>query len=366
MYLQKITISNFKNISQAQIDFSKSINCIIGNNGQGKTNLLDAVYYLSMTKSYFDTTDRFSFRHGEQNASVQGAYFCEDGSQETITIVLDSNSAKQVRRGKKAYDRFSDHVGLIPIVMSSPTDTALINDSSAERRKFVDIFLSQTDNTYLKSLQSYNQLLLQRNKLLKQECIITDLLNTISGLMTNYANYIYNKRIALCSALAPLVSHYYNLLSLEKETVNLDYISDLHNGPLDELLLKEADKERVLKYTTVGIHRDDFAFSLDEYPLRKCGSQGQQKSFLVALKLAQFSIMRDSYGFAPILLLDDVFDKLDSERVNQLMQIVASEGFSQIFITDSNKVRLECIVKNITNDCAIFEVENGIYTMIEK
>jgi DNA replication and repair protein RecF len=364
MYLKRISLTNFKNIPEAQIEFSSGLNCINGNNGQGKTNLLDAIYYLSMTKSYFDVLDRFTFRHGEQTASVQGTYLNADGTEETITVVLSKQAPKQVRRGKKQYSRFSDHIGLIPIVMSSPTDTALVNDASGERRRFVNMFLSQTDKEYLRNLQDYNQLLMQRNKLLKQENVPADLLDVFSARLSEYADYIYRRRSELCERLTPLVDKYHHLLSGDREKVSLQYVSDLQNGPLEDILHKEAERERILKYTTAGVHHDDILLQLDGYPLRKCGSQGQQKSFLIALKLAQFSIMRESYPFPPILLLDDVFDKLDSERVSNLLSIVSGEDFGQIFITDSNKVRLGNIVKELSAECAMFDVADGIYTRI--
>ncbi|MBR5671602.1 MAG: DNA replication and repair protein RecF [Bacteroidales bacterium] len=365
MYLKRINLTNFKNIPEASIEFSEGLNCINGNNGQGKTNLLDAIYYLSMTKSYFDAADRFTFRHGEQTASVQGTYVSADDTEETITVLLDKQAPKQVRRGKKAYERFSDHIGLIPIVMSSPTDTALVNDAGSERRRFVNTFLSQTDKAYLRNLQDYNQLLMQRNKLLKQETVPADLLDVFSARLAEYADYIYHKRAELCDRLTPLVARYHAMLSDDAEEVKLQYVSDLHNGSLEDILRKEAERERILKYTTAGVHHDDILLLLDGHPLRKCGSQGQQKSFLIALKLAQFTIMKESYSFPPILLLDDVFDKLDSKRVAQLLAIVAGEDFGQIFITDSNKVRLGQIVAALDAECAMFDVEEGRYTRIE-
>ena len=365
MYLKRISLTNFKNIPEATIEFSGGMNCINGNNGQGKTNLLDAIYYLSMTKSYFDAADRFTFRHGEQTASVQGTYVSADGTEETITVLLDKQNPKQVRRGKKQYARFSDHIGLIPIVMSSPTDTALVNDAASERRRFINMFLSQTDKAYLRNLQDYNQLLMQRNKLLKQETVPQDLLDVFSARLAEYADFIFHKRTELCQRLTPLVAKYHGMLSNEAEEAGLQYVSDLQNGSLEDILHKEAERERILKYTTAGVHHDDILLLLDGHPLRKCGSQGQQKSFLIALKLAQFTIMKESYDFPPILLLDDVFDKLDSERVTQLLSIVAGEDFGQIFITDSNKVRLARTVSALSAECAMFDVEDGKYTRVE-
>ena len=365
MYLKRISLTNFKNIPEATIEFSGGMNCINGNNGQGKTNLLDAIYYLSMTKSYFDAADRFTVRHGEQTASVQGTYVSADGTEETITVLLDKQNPKQVRRGKKQYARFSDHIGLIPIVMSSPTDTALVNDAASERRRFINMFLSQTDKAYLRNLQDYNQLLMQRNKLLKQETVPQDLLDVFSARLAEYADFIFHKRTELCQRLTPLVAKYHGMLSNEAEEAGLQYVSDLQNGSLEDILHKEAERERILKYTTAGVHHDDILLLLDGHPLRKCGSQGQQKSFLIALKLAQFTIMKESYDFPPILLLDDVFDKLDSERVTQLLSIVAGEDFGQIFITDSNKVRLARTVSALSAECAMFDVEDGKYTRVE-
>lgn len=365
MYLKRISLTNFKNIAEARIEFSGGVNCINGDNGQGKTNLLDAIYYLSMTKSYFDTADRFTFRHGEQTASVQGTYQTAEGAEETVTVILDKQSEKQVRRGKKQYSRFSDHIGLIPIVMSSPTDTALVNDAAAERRRFINIFLSQTDKAYLRNLQDYNQLLAQRNKLLKLDNVPSDLLEVFSSKMTPLADYVFRQRASLCERLIPLVGEYHRMLSGGREQIGLEYVSDLQDGPLDSLLAKDAERERVLKHTTAGIHHDDLLLTLDGHQLRKCGSQGQQKSFLIALKLAQFTIMKESYNFPPILLLDDVFDKLDSERVGHLMAIVSGNGFGQIFVTDSNKVRLGRIMEELTAECAMFDVKEGQFTRTE-
>jgi DNA replication and repair protein RecF len=248
--------------------------------------------------------------------------------------------------------------------MVSPADTALVNGSGEERRKFLTLILSQIDKEYLKMMQQYNQLLLQRNKLLKMDSICWELVETIDFRMSIYADYIYKKRCELCSLLEEKVYSYYAALSSGKETVKLEYISDLHEGSLDEILLKERAKDALLKFTSRGIHKDDIEFTLNGMPLKKCGSQGQQKSFLVALKLAQFDIMKQLHGITPILLLDDVFDKLDMQRVEYLLSLVSGDHFGQIFISDSNKVRMASIVERFTDECASYEVAEGVYRQL--
>ena len=361
MYLQKISIHNYKNIGDCSLEFSPKLNCVNGNNGCGKTNLLDAVYYLSMTKSFFLHGDQYTFRYGESEAALVGDYVSADETLERISVALHKGGEKNIRRGSKPYTRLADHIGLIPIVMVSPADSSLINESGEERRRFMNALLSQTDRRYLRSMQAYNQFLMQRNKMLKMENPDPILLGTINEQIAPYADYIYNKRKELCTELRPLVEDYYAKLSGDAEPISMHYHSDLKDGSLTRLLEEEAEKERILKYTTVGIQRDDIFFNLGGHPIKKCGSQGQQKTFLLALKLAQQALMRNLYGFSPILLLDDVFDKLDMHRVENLLKLVASEEFGQIFITDSNKVRISEVVSRAGADCSIFTVENGEY-----
>lgn len=361
MYLKRISVNNFKNISETHLDFSRKINCISGNNGEGKTNLLDAIYYLSMTKSFFSSTDAYTFRFGEDAAALNGSYVLDDNTEDSISIGVKREGEKTVKKNAKAYKRISEHIGLYPIVMVSPADTVLVNGSGEERRKFLTLILSQIDKEYLKRMQSYNQLLMQRNKLLKMPSISWELLDTIDFQMSVHADYIFRKRGELCNGLLEKVKGYYAALSGCKEEVQMRYISDLQEGTLDELLKSCREKDSFLKFTSAGVHKDDIEFSLNRMPLKKCGSQGQQKSFLVALKLAQFDIMKDLHDVAPILLLDDVFDKLDMQRVEYLLSLVAGDHFGQIFISDSNKVRMASIVERFTNECRSFEVSGGIY-----
>lgn len=401
MYLKRVLISNFKNIRTADLSFSSKINCISGNNGEGKTNLLDAIYYLSMTKSYFNSSDSYTFTFGENITALNGSYVRSDRTEDKISLSIRSGGEKSVRKNDKSYSRISEHIGTIPIVMVSPADTYLINGSGEERRKFVNSILSQVDKEYLRRIMRYNQLLAQRNKLLKMDHLSFELLETINERMAPDAAYIYRRRLELCNRLQQLIVQYYNQLSGDKESVSLKYVSDLdefvnnsaypiaqsQNFPTeadlpndniadepDQSLPSQSDmalmylfdkvKERdsILRYTSAGIQRDDVEFSLGEHPIKRCGSQGQQKSFLIALKLAQFTLMKELHGCTPILLLDDVFDKLDMQRVEYLLGLVASEEFGQIFITDSNKVRMEKIASSITDNVASFEVVSGVYS----
>ena len=364
MYLRKVYISQFKNIGETQLEFSRKINCISGNNGEGKTNLLDAIYYLSMTKSFFSSTDAYTFTFGQDTMALNGTYVLDDNTEDNISIGAKREGDKTVKKNSKTYKKISEHIGLYPIVMVSPADTYLINGSGEERRKFITLILSQIDKEYLRRLQSYNQLLLQRNKLLKMPSISWDLLETIDFQMSIHADYIYKKRDELCKKLEDKVYGYYAALSGSKESVKLEYISDLQQDSLENLLAAYREKDAILKFTSIGIHKDDIDFTLNGMPLKKCGSQGQQKSFLVALKLAQFDIMKELHSVAPILLLDDVFDKLDMQRVEYLLSLVAGDHFGQIFISDSNKVRMASIIERFTDECRSFEVAGGVYSQI--
>lgn len=360
MYIRKIVLSNFKNIKELRLDFSPKINCISGNNGAGKTNLLDAVHYLSMTRSYFSVTDRYTFMHGTDDVSMNAFYKLDDGTEDRALISVGKSSGKVIKRNDKVCRKASEYIGRYPVVMVSPYDTNLINDASEERRRFMNLILSQVDAGYLRDMQNYNQLLQQRNRLLKGMQVPDDLLDTFSERLSHYAARIYEKRVSLCEDLRQVASEYYSVLSPESESIDLVYDSDLHDGNLEDILSANRERDRFLKYTLAGVHRDDITMLLSGYPIRKCGSQGQQKSFLIALKMAQYSIMKRLYGgISPILLLDDVFDKLDMDRVARLLKMVAGDSFGQIFITDSNKVRMENVVSSITDDHCSFVMEGG-------
>ncbi len=359
MYLNKLSLLDFKNIKDASLHFSPKLNCITGLNGSGKTNLLDAVYYLSMTKSYFSSTDLHSISYDSEKCRISGDYVREDDTIENINIIIGREGEKSVKRNLKAYSRLSDHVGLIPIVMVSPYDSCLINESGEERRRFINSILSQLDKEYLRKIQNYNHLLFQRNKLLKNQIINEDLLFAYSVKMAENATYIYKSRGEFTKLLVPLAGKYYKLLSGEREEIEIFYKSDLDNSTPEAMFEKSLERDKMLKYTTSGIQRDDLLFYMDGHPYKIFGSQGQQKSFLISLKLAQFEIMRKIYERTPILLLDDVFDKLDMERVEALLNLVSSNLFGQIFVTDSNKVRVESILKKINGSSASFEVVSG-------
>lgn len=362
--LEKIVISDFRNIQLQELEFSPNVNCISGNNGEGKTNLLDAVYYLSMTKSAFASSDRFNFRHGTEEFSLAGTYRMENGLTSRFSMKMSSKGDKKVKRDDKQYDRVSEHVGVLPIVMVSPADISLVSESGEERRRFVNAVLSQMDREYMTSMQQYNRLLMQRNKMLKEADLDRSFLEVLDMKMAALADPVFNARKRFIDDLKPIVSEYYKAVSGDSEQVDIEYESDLFKAPLDQLMASSYDKDRVLKYTTSGIHRDDFSFRMNGHPIRRYGSQGQQKSFLVALKFAQYEIMKLRYGFAPILLLDDVFDKLDMGRISNLLQMVASDDFGQIFITDSNKVRMSGIVDGLTRDRAYYDTVSGTFTRL--
>ncbi len=364
MYLKRVIISNFKNIVSADLHFSPNINCICGNNGEGKTNLLDAIYYLSMTKSFISSSiDRYIITNGEAQMMLHGSYI-RDSLEDNIAISLKDSGEKIVKRNSKVYPRISDHIGLIPVVIISPSDTSLIQDPGENRRKFLNIILSQTDKEYLRSIQTYNRALIQRNKLLKDDNFSTLLLDSFSQQLIKESRYIFQKRSETIARLSELTSDYYNILSGGRESVSMSYQSELCKNDMETLLRQSLERDRLFKYTTTGVQRDDIVFNLDSHPMRGYASQGQQKTFLISMKMAQYSLMRDLYQYPPILLLDDVFDKLDMNRVEFLIKAVAQEDFGQIFITDSNKVRIMGIVRSITSESKFYSVEKGYFTEV--
>ena len=362
--LEKIVISDFRNIELQEIEFSPNVNCISGNNGEGKTNLLDSIYYLSMTKSAFATSDKFNFRHGTDEFSIAGTYRMENGLSSRFALKMNSKGEKKVRRDDKPYAKVSEHIGVLPVVMVSPADISMVSESGEERRRFMNSVLSQMDRDYMSALQQYNRLLLQRNRMLKDMNPDRSLLEVMDMRMAYYAEPVFQARKKFVEDLKPIVAEYYKALSGGSETVDIEYDSELSKASLESLLAASFEKDRIMKHTTSGIHRDDFIFRMDGHPIRRFGSQGQQKSFLVSLKFAQYELMKRNYGFAPVLLLDDVFDKLDMGRISNLLQMVASNDFGQIFITDSNKVRMAGIVDGLTQDRAYFETSSGTFSRI--
>ncbi len=359
--LEKIVISDFRNIILQELEFSPNVNCVSGNNGEGKTNLLDAIYYLSMTKSAFALSDKFNFRHGTEEFSLSGLYRMENGLSSRFSVKMTSKGEKKMKRDEKQYGKVSEHIGVLPVVMVSPSDISMVSESGEERRRFVNAVLSQMDREYMTSLQQYNRLLLQRNKMLKEQDVDRGLLEVIDMRMSAFAEPVFQARKKFVEDLTPIVQEYYKALSGDSEQVSIEYDSELSKASLEQILAASYDKDRALKYTSAGIQRDDFLFKMNGHPIRRYGSQGQQKSFLVSLKFAQYELMKKNYGFAPVLLLDDVFDKLDMSRISNLLEMVASNDFGQIFITDSNKVRMAGIVDKLTQDRAYFDTSAGTF-----
>lgn len=363
--LNKIVVQDFRNIELQELDFSHNVNCISGGNGEGKTNLLDAIWYLSMTKSAFSTSEAYNARFGCGSFALAGTYTMENGTVSRFTI-RTGEDGKAMRRDDKPYGKISDHIGVLPIVMVSPADTSMVSESGEERRRFVNSVLSQMDREYLAAIQQYNRMLLQRNRLLKAGAVDGDLLDTFDDRMSALAQPIYAGRKVFVEKMVPKVRRYYEGISGGREEVGVEYRSDLASAPLADMLKSRRDRDAVLKYTTAGIHRDDFIFTMDGNPIRRCGSQGQQKSFLVALKFAQYEVMREAYGFSPILLLDDLFDKLDMNRVGNLLKMVSGSDFGQIFLTDSNKTRIKATVDSITTDRKYIEAKGGVFTALDE
>ena len=361
MFLKRLSIINFKNIEQAALDFSSRVNCFVGENGAGKTNIIDAIHYLSMGKGALTMTDSQCVRHGNDFFMLEGEYTSINDKKEVVVCSFGKGQGKTLKRNGKEYDKLSDHVGMIPVVIVSPSDSFLITDAADERRRYINAFLSQLDKAYLNSLVRYNRVLSERNQLLKtnSDPMIMEILD---AQLIEEGEAIHSKRALLTERLAPLVSKYYRELSADKEEVSLQYNSELNESPFSELLARSFEKDRILQFSSCGIHRDDIKMSIGGYQLRKYGSQGQQKSFLIALKLAQYAIVSEEKGEKPILLLDDLFDKLDIARVEQLLGLVSREEFGQIFITDCNKVRLQNILDKSSESYTLFTVDGGRIT----
>src|SRR5471030_2247007 len=362
MYLQQLSVINFKNYAEAGLTFSEGVNVFTGNNGAGKTNLLDAIHYLSLCKSYFNPIDSQQIKQGADFFMVNGV-FEKDNEKEVIACGVKRNQKKQFKRNKKEYQRLADHIGLFPLVMVSPYDISIITEGSEERRKFIDNVISQTDNSYLDELIIYNKVLLNRNALLK---LIADtgrydpnLLEVLDEQLTVSGNRIFEKRKAFMKSFTEIFNNHYRFLSEDAEKVELIYESQLFQGSFEVLLKKNVEKDRALERTSAGVHKDELVFAIHGMPMKKFGSQGQQKSFLIALKLAQYSFLNQQKGFKPILLLDDIFDKLDDNRVTKLMQMISNHNFGQVFITDTNNDRVKSIFKNIGVEIMLFKVNEG-------
>ncbi len=360
MQLVSVSILNYKNISESNLQFSPKINCFLGDNGMGKTNFLDAIYYLSFCKSHSNSIDTQNIRHNEEFFMITGEYL-RNQSPESIYCALKRRQKKQFRRNKKEYDRLSDHIGLLPLVMVSPDDAGLISGGSDERRKFIDGVISQYNKTYLQYLLNYATLLKQRNTLLKDENQQDD---TIFGILEeqldSLGSYIYSERKKFIDAFIPVFQDFYTQISGGFEQVSLGYTSQYSEQPsLADKLKATRNRDRMIGYTTSGIHKDELEMLLDAYPIKRVGSQGQNKTYLISLKFAQFEFLKKIHGIKPILLLDDIFDKLDSKRVSQIVTLVASDLFGQIFITDTNREHLDGILAGLNHEALIFTVSDG-------
>ena len=361
MILKRISILNYKNLEQVELDFSPKMNCFIGQNGMGKTNLLDAVYYLSFCKSATNPIDSQNMMHNQDFFMLQGAYVTETGDPEEVYCGMKRRQKKQFKRNKKEYSRLSDHIGLIPLVMVSPADTELILGGSEERRRFIDMVICQYDPAYTESLLRYNRALQQRNVMLKQEEEADpEVFLVFEQQMAREGEYIFRKRSEYITELIPIFQEFYNRISNGHEQVELRYVSQLQRDPLLEQLTTGRYKDRAVGYSLHGVHKDDLEMLQNGYPVRREGSQGQSKTFLIALKLAQFDFLgRTGSRTKPLLLLDDIFDKLDAMRVEQIVKLVSGERFGQIFITDTNRDHLDAILTSMQGDNKMFFVEKG-------
>jgi DNA replication and repair protein RecF len=377
MFLQKISLAHFKSYEYENFEFSERVNCIVGENGIGKTNLLDAIYFLALTKSSISNQDALSINHEAEYMMIEGDFGIFDFrfsisdlesiqseipnlKSEIITVSLQRGQKKVVLRDKKAYERISEHIGRFPVVMLSPNDTDIIRDGSEERRKFFDGVMAQLDSEYLENLLQYNRLLLQRNSLLKQfaERNYTDdlLLDIYSDPLVEVSLKLYKARNQFVTAFLPLFKKHYNTLSDAREDVEMIYESEVGAENFTQIFRKNRQRDLAAQRTTMGSHKDDFIFEINGFTLRKFGSQGQQKSFVIALKLAQFEMLTKVKGFPPLLLLDDIFDKLDDRRIQQLITMMVDGTFSQVFITDARPERTRQLLGDLGVEVKYFEI----------
>ena len=359
LILNKLSLINYKNIDSKAFVFDYKINCFVGDNGVGKTNVLDSIYHLAMTKSYFNSVTSQSINHKAEFMVIEGD-FKKGNKSEKIISSLKKGQRKTFKRNGKIYKKFSDHIGLIPVVMISPYDRDLIQEGSSNRRKFIDNVISQNNKTYLSQIISYQKILYQRNALLKyfkkNNNFDINILKVYDDQLYELSSPIYKTRIDFFKNFVPVFINRYNSISQNKEKVDISYDSQLNHESLDYLLKNSIEKDRIVQYTSCGIHKDDLIFEIDNFPIKKYGSQGQQKSFLIALKLAQFDYLKTKSNSSPILLLDDIFDKLDNKRVKELIKLVNDDEFGQLFISDTDYNRTETIIKEINSSYKMFEL----------
>ncbi len=366
MYLQSLKLVQFKNYTEASLTFSKQLNCFVGNNGMGKTNLLDGIYYLCMTKSHFSGSDSNAVLHNETFFRLEGVFKKE---KETLRIVAKviPRRKKEIEKNGKVYDKLSEHIGLLPVVVIAPGDSELVQEGSEERRRFMDNTLSQLDYDYLQTLIRYNKILKQRNAYLKQAVATRRfdpvLVQTFDKQMIPLAAILYTKRNAFVHSITPILQEMYAAISGGMESVDCIFQSGLHQDNFEHILKNNLEKDRILGRTTAGPHRDDLKFYIKDFPLKKFASQGQMKSFTIALKLAQFQLLKKGKSISPLLLLDDIFDKLDASRVKQLLSLLLHQNFGQVFLTDTDQNRVERIADELNMDYKRFLVHDGTATL---
>ena len=363
MYLHELKLANFKNCASADLVFSDKVNCFVGSNGAGKTNILDAIYCLSFCKSFFTSTDKLNIRHGEDFFSIHGVYSGQGKDNELVSCVQKKESKKSFKFNKKEYERLSDHIGKYPLVMVSPYDRDLINESGDMRRRFIDSVISQFDPVYLLALQRYTRALQQRNSLIKQfmqtNTYNNELLSVWDDHLIVNANDIYEKRKKFIEDFQPVFQENYALISGGEERVGLNYVSKLDEKPMRQLLEESRQHDLFLGYTTAGVHKDDVEMLLDDHPVKRYGSQGQQKSFVVAIRLAQYDHVQKMLNTKPIILFDDIFDKLDDDRVKKIVGLVGDNSFGQVFITDTSRTRINSLFEGSKVKHKIFAVSKG-------
>lgn len=360
MILKRISILNYKDLEQVELSFSPKLNCFFGQNGMGKTNLLDAVYFLSFCKSAGNPIDSQNICHDADFFVIQGFYEAADGTPEEIYCGMKRRQKKQFKRNKKEYTRLSDHIGFLPLVMVSPADSELIAGGSDERRRFMDVVISQYDKEYLDALIRYNKALVQRNTLLKSEQPVEEELFLVwEEMMAQAGEVVFRKREAFIREFIPIFQSFYSFISQDREKVGLSYDSHARDASLLEVLKESRARDQIMGYSLRGVHKDELNMLLGDFPIKREGSQGQNKTYLVALKLAQFDFLKRTGTTVPLLLLDDIFDKLDASRVEQIIKLVAGDSFGQIFITDTNREHLDRILHKVGSDYKMFRVEQG-------
>lgn len=360
MVLNSLSLVYYKNFESEKFEFDDKINCIVGENGKGKTNILDSIYHLAYTKSYFNPITSQNITHGEEFFVVDGI-FDRLGKQENIIVSAKRGQKKVVKRNAKVYDRLRDHVGFIPVVIISPTDRDLILEGSDVRRKFMDAVISQVDKIYLDKLMKYNAVLSQRNALLKyfaaNNSFDSSNLEVYNEQLASLGQYVHEKRCSFIDTFKPILKQRYYEICQKEEPIQITYKSQLHNDSLKSLFETKLQKDMALQYTSVGTHKDDLVFDIGDYPVKKFGSQGQQKSYLIALKFAQYDFLKGSQGLNPILLLDDIFDKLDENRVKHIVSMVTQQNLGQMFISDTHPERTEEVVKANANQYKIINLD---------